>query len=222
MTEHKKPIIERIRKLLRLDASRGASEAEAAAALKLAHRLMVKHAIEQADVDDRDRTMTTAVLVEGRRLPRELRRLAILVQGHFNVNAIECTRRADHKIELIGRQADVAVAEHVWIYLRRQCHELWLRHKAAHRSANRYSFWVGMIQTLDAALSESMREARRQDPAAATALALSREALDRDIRRERPDIKPAPAARPVVVSDHRAAMAGMDAAKKIRLRPAIE
>lgn len=221
MTSHKKPIIERIRKLLRLDTSRGASEAEAAAAVALAHRLMVKHAIDQADVDERDKTLVTEVLVEGQRLPRELGILCTLVQMHFNVRAIEessmlSTRR---RLVLMGRQADVAVAKHVWVYLRRQCHELWLRHKEANPSADRYSYWAGMIKTLDAALRESMRQARMHDPAAATAIAISRQAINRDIEREHPDIRPG--RRPDPISDNRDAMAGMAAARKINLHPAI-
>jgi predicted SprT family Zn-dependent metalloprotease len=149
------PILERIRKLLALAGSPNQHEAETA--MRMAHRLMLKHNLQHA-----------AAAAEGtigygfRHLGRETGRiseaeslLAALLGEFFFVQPIwiHTYRVADRKrasiLEVTGRHENLVMAEYVHGFLLHAAESLWREHKRARAlrgNADRRAFVAGVMR----------------------------------------------------------------------------
>jgi len=148
------PILERIRKLLALADSPNQHEAEAA--MRMAHRLMLKHNLERpapeaghADYTFRHVGRATGRISEAESL------LAALLGEFFFVQPIWVSvfRVSDHKrvsiLEITGRDENLAMAEYVHGFLQHAAEALWREHKRKHkiqRDTDRRAFMAGVIR----------------------------------------------------------------------------
>jgi hypothetical protein len=164
------PILERIRKLLALADSPNQHEAEAA--MRMAHRLMLKHNLERPDIAD------TAASYGFRHVGRTTGRiseveslLAGLLGEFFFVQPIWVSvfRVADQKrvsvLEITGRHENLAMAEYVHGFLLHAAESLWRAHKKQHRlrrDTDRRAFLAGVIR----GFAEKLRRERKSEEAA--------------------------------------------------------
>lgn len=111
------PIIEKLKKLLRLGQSSNQHEAELA--IERAFELAARHNIDMAsvDVDEETKRILHKKFKMGQRLSL-IRKLAIqLVHNYFNVNAV--VSRPD--VILVGTETDVAMASYVLEFIVGAC-----------------------------------------------------------------------------------------------------
>jgi predicted SprT family Zn-dependent metalloprotease len=152
-TSERSPILERIRKLFALASSDNQHEAEAA--MRMAHRLMLKHNIERpserssADYGFRHLGRYTGRVSEAESV------LGGLLGEFFFVQPIWVSvfRVQDQKrvsvLEVTGRTENLAMAEYVYDYLLRAAEALWLEHKKKHGirgNADRRTFMAGVMR----------------------------------------------------------------------------
>jgi len=164
------PLLERIRKLLALADSPNQHEAETA--MRMAHRLMLKHNLERPDVED------TAANYGFRHVGRSTGRiseveslLAGLLGEFFFVQPIWVSvfRVGDRKrvsvLEITGRHENLAMAEYVHGFLLHAAESLWRDHKKKHgirRDTERRAFLAGVIR----GFAEKLRRERKSEEAA--------------------------------------------------------
>ncbi|MDR0621633.1 MAG: DUF2786 domain-containing protein [Deltaproteobacteria bacterium] len=163
------PLFLKIKKLLALSGSPEPHEAEAA--LTKASELMAKHNIDSASVlAEAEDFEIWRLPLKSKRVDRKFSMIASILQGHFFVRAVICTRYdpsvcEDHKcIDLIGRPANLSMANHVYHYLDERAESLWEKHKpmAAHRGEKgigaKTAFITGLLHSLDTKLTKAERE----------------------------------------------------------------
>ncbi|MET0386817.1 MAG: DUF2786 domain-containing protein, partial [Polyangiales bacterium] len=152
------PILERIRKLFALAQSPNQHEAESA--MRLAHRLMLRHNIDHADADALDANAKGGYGFRhiGRstgRISEAESVLAGLLGEFFFVQPIWVSiyRVEDYKrvsvLEITGRPENLAMAEYVHGFLLRASESLWREHKQKHklaRNADRRAFLAGVMR----------------------------------------------------------------------------
>ena len=147
-------ILERIRKLFALAGS--ANQHEAEAAMRMAHRLMLKHNVERPSAEESDTAYGFRHL--GRytgRVSEAERVLAGLLGEFFFVQPIWTTvfRVQDQKrvsvLEVTGRHENLAMAEYVYGFLQQAAESLWKQHKKEQRiagDADRRVYMAGVMR----------------------------------------------------------------------------
>jgi hypothetical protein len=123
------PIVDKIAKLLALAEGKGTTPAEASTAAAQAQRLMDRHKLTRAAVEDHERPegieRDTEPLYVGRRMVSWLR---VLASGVTRTNdcRLLMVKRSDgqRRLELLGRASSVAVARHLFAYLQREIDRL--------------------------------------------------------------------------------------------------
>lgn len=157
-------IVGRIRKLLALAQSPNQHEAEAAAVA--ARRLMLKYnvEIERSDADPRARTDHSFVHL-GRpsgRIYEHQRRLADILTRYFFVEGlwIPVYRPREGKrgsvLEICGRPANLAMAEHVHAFLSATAQRLWDEYKRTRKKTgtrDRLAFLAGVMRGFETKLA---------------------------------------------------------------------
>ncbi|HTI72288.1 MAG TPA: DUF2786 domain-containing protein [Candidatus Limnocylindria bacterium] len=154
------PIIERIRKLLRMQ--RGGTPEEIASALAKARDLASKHGIDLNSVDPNVETQgqrfTREDQIMGTRIPLEARHAANLVLNYFKVEpVISEALRNGRWVALIvfcGTPWDIEVAKYVFTFLRRHFRRSWER-RENRRLKDRAAFYWGMYVGIGAILRKS-------------------------------------------------------------------
>lgn len=148
------PILERIRKLFALAGSSNQHEAEAA--MRMAHRLMLKHNLERPSGDTAQERFGFRHL--GRytgRITEAESVLAGLLGEFFFVHPIWVSvfRVQDQKrvsvLEVTGRPENLAMAEYVHGFLQRAAEALWDEHKRKHglrHNSDRRVFMAGVMR----------------------------------------------------------------------------
>lgn len=146
------PVLDRVRKLLSLAQS--ANEHEAQSAARVAQRLMLRHNIDQLEVERRDGYASRQLgRITGRTNEAE-RMLGSLLQDHFFVDVVWVYgyRPVDaihgRVMEVCGRRENVELAHYVHDFLTRTADRLWLEHRAAARlpgNRHRRAFLAGVI-----------------------------------------------------------------------------
>ena len=147
-------VFDRIRKLFALGESSNRNEAEAA--MRMAHRLMLKHNLDYgshaaapSDFGFRHLGRPTGRISEAEGL------LAGLLGEFFFVHPIWVSvfRVEDRKrvsvLEVTGRHDNLAMAEYVYEFLQRSADRLWRDHKRKHqiqRNADRRAFLAGVMR----------------------------------------------------------------------------
>lgn len=157
-------ILERIRKLFALAGS--ANQHEAEAAMRMAHRLMLKHNLERPNGEEGAAAYGFRHL--GRytgRVSEAERVLAGLLGEFFFVQPIWTTvfRVQDQKrvsvLEVTGRHENLAMAEYVYGFLQRAAEALWKAHKQEHaitRDTDRRVYTAGVMR----GFAEKLRKER--------------------------------------------------------------
>lgn len=142
------PVIDKIRKLLRLSKCSKASPNEAAVALAKAMQLAAEHGIDLAKVstDDTDAQVThrTTTAVFG----VAERNASNLVKKHFNVDALFSKRSGKSVIHFIGYPEACDLAIYCFVYLVRCARAAW-KNRSNKRLRNRESFIFGFFLAIE-------------------------------------------------------------------------
>ncbi len=162
-TEKELSAIEKVRKLMEFSVENGATEAEVEAAVKAAHRLMMKHNLDSQDIEVTSKDVNTTKIestwvdrVETR--PFESR-LLILLCKHFNCKKVSERNRATNKdsYNIIGlpedRQAVVTTYNSILPQIRVLANK---RFKESDRTLSEFRFTTSYQSGFLAGLDEKM------------------------------------------------------------------
>ncbi|MET0386445.1 MAG: DUF2786 domain-containing protein [Polyangiales bacterium] len=162
------PILERIRKLFALAQS--ANQHEAETAMRMAHRLMLRHNLAQPSETAADGYGFRHLGRATGRISEAESVLAGLLGEFFFVQPIWVSvfRVSDGKrvstLEVTGRHENLALAEYVHGFLLRSADALWLEHKRKHRlggNGDRRAFQAGVMR----GFAEKLRAERKSEAA---------------------------------------------------------
>jgi hypothetical protein len=158
------PILDRIRKLFALAGSSNQHEAEAA--MRMAHRLMLKHNLERPHSDDvhaygfKHLGRYTGRISEAENLLAGLLGEFFFVQPIWvSVYRVEDQKRVS-VLEVTGRYENLAMAEYVYGFLQSAAENLWREHKHAHdirRDGERRVYLAGVMR----GFAEKLRSERK-------------------------------------------------------------
>jgi len=142
------PILEKIKKLLRLSRDSAASANEAAIALAKAMLLASEHGIDldKVSTDDTDNTVTHRTT--GALFGAAERNAASLVKRHFNVDALFSKRTGKAVVHFIGYPETCDLAIYVFVYLVRCAKSAWKK-RENRRLKNRAAFIYGYFLSID-------------------------------------------------------------------------
>lgn len=149
------PIVDKIRKLLRLGRDGAATPAEAAAAMAKAMRMAAEHGIDlsQMPPDDPERGgMTHATEPSQAGLPHRL--ASQLVKRHFNVATLFDSTGRKPAIHFIGHEENCQLASYCYVYLVRSMRAAW-RNRENRRLRNRDAFLRGYAAAIDSLMPET-------------------------------------------------------------------
>jgi hypothetical protein len=163
------PIIEKIKKLLRM--KRGGTPGEIENALAMAAELARKHGIDlnsvNPDDESKSETITHFEEVLKLRLPLEAKFAAAILVNFFNVQICHMhggTHREgyikykfNHSMIFIGTDWDIQVARYVFVFLQRHFRYSW-NHRQNKRLKNREAFLHGMFLGLATKLEEAKKK----------------------------------------------------------------
>jgi hypothetical protein len=158
------PILDRIRKLFALAGSSNQNEAEAA--MRMAHRLMLKHNLERPSDDDANAYGFRHLGRYTGRISEAENLLAGLLGEFFFVQPIWVSvyRVEDNKrvsvLEVTGRHENLAMAEYVHGFLQNAAEALWREHKQQNdirRDSERRVYMAGVMR----GFAEKLRNERR-------------------------------------------------------------
>ncbi|MDR2349821.1 MAG: DUF2786 domain-containing protein [Deltaproteobacteria bacterium] len=128
------PVLAKVKKLLALAS--GGESFESAAALAAAERLLVKHNLDESDLESRENPEFERWTLDlGPKITFEHDLICRLLSGHFFVSTIYCSdwipikNRKRELVELIGRPVNLAMAEYVFRFLQERCETLWKAHE---------------------------------------------------------------------------------------------
>ena len=152
------PIVDRIKKLLRLGNNEAATMAEAAAALKKAQELAVEHGIDlgaiPADVDGPG-GMTHVSEPSQAGMPHRL--ASGIVKHHFGVDTLFDSTGAKPVSHFIGCETNCQIAVYVYIYLVRAMRAAW-RNRTNRRLRDRDSFLRGFALGVETMIPEKFHQ----------------------------------------------------------------
>ena len=122
------PIIDKIRKILRLGNDHGATAEEAASALAKAQQLAAEYGISLTEIPDESDTasgLTHASVPSLAGLPHKL--ASGLVERHFGVATLFDPLGAKPLIHIVGTPNQIDLATYVYVYLVRVIRQSWQR-----------------------------------------------------------------------------------------------
>ncbi len=163
------PVLRRIARLLALAESPNVHEAEAA--MKAAHRLMLKHNIEAQVAAASEGYAFVHVGLPRRRVDAAEHVLAGILTRHFFVEAIWVPSylakeaRSGRVLELCGSLSNLEVASYVHTFLLETAERLWREHKRRHHidsDKERRRFQTGVMSGFDEKLKAGTKEDRRE------------------------------------------------------------
>ncbi len=170
------PILDKIRKLLRVGEERGATQAECENALALAQRLATTNNINLAEVDAQEVTGAGEPIVDEsytpersgggpveRKMPVANKFIVWILKRYFAVRILEGTKwnekelRHQPSLNIIGRKTNVQIAIYVYGFLYHEFQRRWRDHKRATDAPmyTRNSYYNGLYQGLSAKLEET-------------------------------------------------------------------
>lgn len=163
------PVLRRISRLLALADS--PNQHEAAAAMKAAQRLMLRHNIEAAVAAAQEGFTFRHVGVPNGRIPAAEHVLAGILSRHFFVDVIWVPSylprlgRSGRVLELCGTRSNLDVAAYVHEFLMATAERLWREHRLAQRltsNRERRRFSLGVMIGFDEKLKAATAENRRE------------------------------------------------------------
>lgn len=151
------PIIERIKKLLRLGKDGAATPAEAALALSKALKLAAEHGLKLEDIPaDSDSGILSHETIKSQAGPAH--RLASgIVKRHFGVSTLFHSTNDGGKIHFIGFPEQTALASYVYEYLVRAMRRAW-RTRSNKRMRDRDSFLRGFAAAIEDLMPETFHQ----------------------------------------------------------------
>jgi len=171
-TEQGRRIIARVRKLLALGASD--NEHEAALAVRRAEQLLVRHRLDFDGLAEDQQLVHRTVNTGGRTLPMYRKAICAILESGFGVRVI-CASLYDPQadcsfktIELLGREEEVAVAEHCYHFLENRLQTLWERRRrefCGNGRIARKSYFLGLLAGFREILTTSRRQPAGSNPA---------------------------------------------------------
>ena len=143
------PIIEKIKKLLRLGRCSGATAAEAAAAMNKAIALAAQHGIDlsQVPTEDPSRGGTTHTTEPSQAGPAHVL-ASNLVKRHFSVSTLFDSTGPKPVIHFIGLDTNCQLAQYCYVYLVRSSRAAW-RNRSNKRLRDRDSFLRGYFGAIN-------------------------------------------------------------------------
>lgn len=100
-------ILLRIKKALQLAENAG-TEQESNIALKMAQEMMLKHSVNQNDIDsiENSEVIKKVYNPEAKRTPKHTQYIAATLQNHFPVEVLSLSSKAHSRIGILGRKSD--------------------------------------------------------------------------------------------------------------------
>lgn len=158
-------ILNKIKKLLRVDPERGASQTEVEQALVAAQRLAARHNINLAEVDAAEEINGAGEPIVGdefrperqgggeckRKLPTTHKYISPILEKYFAVSVLviegsDSEWKMTKHLQIFGRKTNVAIAIYVYGYLHREFMDLWHDYKRRTDApmSSRGSFFHGL------------------------------------------------------------------------------
>lgn len=178
-TEQGRQIIDKVRKLLALGGSD--NEHEAALAIRRAGELLARYRLDFDSLAEDQGLVHRTLNTFSRILPAYRKSICSLLESCFAVRVICASLydpRADvcHKtIELLGREEEVAIAEHCYHFLENRLQTLWERHRCRFDGNGRVakkSYYLGLLAGFRQTLERSRRASEPGGKASAGETAL--------------------------------------------------
>lgn len=223
--EGRDAIIERIKKLFNL-AENNPNEHEAALAAERARQMLGAYDLCLADLKEQPE----AVIEKGHEIgksyfPKWLTMLAGIVARHFNCRALYYTGW-NSRVQFIGTTTDIAIAEYVFVYLRRTIEEIAKKTPTPNgMNGKRWkeSFKYGLVEGIAGNLKSMKRRSESVADEATQAKAgdlvvVKRDAVEAYIKGKYPKLR---TRRDYSDVDDFAAMEGYRAGKDISINPAV-
>jgi uncharacterized protein DUF2786 len=181
-----KEVIEKVAKLLALAAGRGTTPEEAATAAAAAQRLMLRHRIEQAEVDAVDADDPIGLTSPGggneeggpegalyQKHRWQLDLLKAIAGANGCMPVIMRKERAGKWMQLVGRRSDLDICGYLWAYLSREIERLRVEQTRGWSAARKNHFCLGAAHTIAAALARETAAASASNGAPSGALVVS-------------------------------------------------
>lgn len=195
-------VIDKIKKLLRVDEERGNSQAESEQALMAAQRLALRHGINLDEIDTTEEVESEPIVGEdftperhgggecASRLPTAHKYIAWILEKYFRVSIIYITKWETftdkgveregrvRRLQLFGKKTNVQIAIYVYKFLHREFGELWREHKRkfeapmSSRNSFYYGLYCGLDEKLNATLGQVEQETAKQLEHKGTSMAL--------------------------------------------------
>jgi hypothetical protein len=167
-TEQGRRVIAKVRKLLALGASD--NEHEAALAVRRAEELLARHRLDFSGLAEDQELVHRTINTGGRTLAMYRKAICNILAGSFGVRVI-CSSLYDPQancsfktVELLGREEEVAVAEHCYHFLENRLQTLWERRRpefsgfSGQSRTARKSFFLGLLDGFRETLTASRRQ----------------------------------------------------------------
>lgn len=152
------PIIEKIKKLLRLGRDKSATPAEAAVALQKAQDLAAEHGVDLGALPpDQDGTGGMSHSTENSTKGPAQVRASSLVKRHFNVETVFDSTGPKRVIHFIGVETNCQIAAYVYIYVVRAANSAW-KNRSNKRLRDRTAFISGFISAIDRMMPEKFHQ----------------------------------------------------------------
>jgi Protein of unknown function (DUF2786) len=184
-------ILDKIRKLMRVDEARGATSDEVAQALALAQKLALKHAVDLDELDVQEitgagepfvtedhRPVRSDGKLAQRQLPACHKYIAFILNSFFQVDVLTFTaweKYESHygvkkegrvrRMQIHGRKTHVSVAIYVYGYLYHEFMTRWREHLRANpgtRMSDRNGFFLGLYNGLSEKLLKEKGRAEKE------------------------------------------------------------
>ena len=156
-------MLARVRDLLRLATS--PNEHEAASAMRMAHKYLLKYNLDLAQLDRRLRYETRFLGKVSQRVQEWEYILANILQEHFFVDVIHFSSYdalADKEgtvLEVIGTRENLDGAEYAYNFVRNNAERLWLEHRRAHPGigGTKLQYLAGLLRGFQRKLDEERK-----------------------------------------------------------------
>ncbi len=180
-------IIERISKLLALAGSD--NKHEAALAMQRATKLLHRHNLEPATVDNPSACTRVIINTGSKQIPAYRRAICAILRDYFFVQVI-CSSLYDPQtdnsyktIELLGRVENVPVAEHCYHFLEQQLAGLWQKNRHKFKGNSRTaknSYYLGLLHGFAEKMATQTQNSRTTGQTSHTAATPGSLAISRD------------------------------------------
>ena len=171
-TEAGRRIIAKVKKLLALAGSE--NEHEAALAMQKAGELMDAHNLQQLELNRREGYVYHIIELRKKQVARHIKSICMILRDFFHVEVVISTQYfppldQEYKtIELLGREENVAIAEHCFHFLEHKLQALWdqnHKHYKGNTRAAKAGYYLGLLEGFRGKLKSSQQSYRHRSAA---------------------------------------------------------